>query len=128
MSIRTPKASADETSETTFHMPGRLPTGAVAGIVCGIVGGCSVGAIVGPVGAALGFGIGLLVGFISGKVMEKDDRLSVRRTRELDAIIGVTEGSLGAGPVSLVPSQPDIPEDGGRWLSEWLTPPPPMVG
>jgi hypothetical protein len=43
----------------------------------------------------------LVIGIIAGKVIEKEDRLQTRRTKELDAIIGVTEGSLGAVPIGL---------------------------
>ena len=117
-------------SDPSFRMPRKLPTSAAAGIASGVVAGFAVGAVAGPHGVALGFVLGLAVGWIAGKVIEKDERLRVRRTRELDAIIGVTEGSLGAGSVSLVPTEhlePRSHEEGERWLSEFLTPPPPAA-
>ena len=97
------------------------------GAILGVCGGAALGATVGPLGIAFGFALGLMIGMIAGKVIEKDGRIREHRNRELDAEIGITEGSLGAGPVSLVPSGPDVPQDADSWLAEWLTPPPPMV-
>jgi hypothetical protein len=116
-----------ENGEATFRLPRTLPTALVAGALSGIIGGLAVGAIIGREGAVLGVGLGLVIGMIAGKVIEKEDRLQARRTKELDAIIGVTEGSLGAGDVPLVPSDPapELPGGGEGWLQEWLTPPPP---
>jgi transketolase N-terminal domain/subunit len=92
----------------------------------GVCAGVALGATAGPLGVAFGIALGLAIGVIAGKVIEKDERIRAHRTRELDAVIGITEGSLGAGPVSLVPPS-DAPLDGDSWLAEWLTPPPPMV-
>ncbi len=123
--MRTRRPTVPET-EPSFRMPRTLPVAVVTGIVTGVIGGFGVGAIVGPLGVGLGFGLGLAAGTLAGNAMAKDDRRRARRTNELDAIIGVTEGSLGAGPVSLVPAR-DADEAEGRvqWVAEWLTPPPP---
>ena len=91
--------------------------------------GIALGATVGPLGVFLGILLGLVAGFLAGKVMARDENLHADRTRHLDAVIGITEGSLGAGPVSLVP-EPELSEpliDGDSWLAEWLTPPPPLA-
>lgn len=114
-------------SEPTFHLPRELPMSAAAGVLSGIIGGCTLGAALGPAGALLGIGLGLVAGVIAGNAIAADERRGNRRTRELDAIIGITEGSMGAGPVSRVPVEHVVPTEGEGWLSEWLTPPPPAV-
>jgi hypothetical protein len=96
-------------------------------ILSALLGGAALGAVVGPVGVALGLVLGLGFGMLAGKGMVKDDRARAERTRELDDIIGITRGSLGADASSLVPPPPEGPADGERWLAEWLTPPPPTV-
>jgi hypothetical protein len=112
-----------------FRMPRKIPASIAASLASGVVGGVSIGALIGPLGVALGLGLGLAIGFAAGRVIEKEERRALKRTKELDAIIGITEGSLGAGPVSLVPSAPEggVSEEAQTWLSEWLTPPPPVV-
>jgi hypothetical protein len=99
-----------------------------AGAISGLVGGVALGAMVGPVGVFFGFGLGMLTGAIAGRVIDKEERKRAERTRELDAIIGVTEGSLGAGDVPRTPEE-DLAAKAEResWVAEWLTPPPPSV-
>lgn len=109
--------------EDSFRMPRRLPIAMIVGTGVGIVAGMAGGAMVGAIGVALGMAFGIGIGAIAGRVLDKDERLRAARTRELDAIIGITEGSLGAGPVSLRPSEPPAE----AWLEEWLTPPPPVA-
>lgn len=111
--------------EPTFVRP--LPGTSVrtAGAVLGGAAGFVLGAIIGPEGMAAGLFLGAIVGAVAGSVIAKEERKGDRRTRELDAMIGITEGSLGAPPDSLVPP-PQEPRDEG-WGSEWLTPPPPAA-
>lgn len=95
-----------------------------ASAASGIVAGIAFGAVVGPVGVAVGVGLGTLIGFVAGTIMMWEDGRATRRTRELDAIIGITEGSMGKGGAKTVPSEEVESE---RWVAEWLTPPPPPV-
>ncbi len=114
-----------------------LPVTAAAS--CGIVGGIALGAVVGPVGVALGMWLGVSVGAIAGKVITSEDAKSSARTRELDDIIGITHGTLGAGGDALSKMVTDDGDDFDNfaaspysdretWAAEWLTPPPPVAG
>lgn len=102
--------------------------GMVAGGLLGGVSGVALGAVVGPLGVALGLLIGAVAGFLAAKVTEKEDRRRADRTRHLDAVIGMTQGSLGAAPVSVPPAEWEPLSDPDAWLAEWLTPPPPVAG
>jgi hypothetical protein len=105
--------------------------GKVLGGLLGAVAGIALGATVGPLGVVLGLLMGLGAGFVATKVTQKEDRLRADRTRHLDAVIGITEGSLGAAPVTIPPEADADAEplsDPDDWLAEWLTPPPPVVG
>jgi hypothetical protein len=111
-----------------FRKPASLSTAVGAAALSGLVGGLALGAMVGPVGIFAGVGVGIVVGVVAGLVIDKDERLRAKRTRELDAIIGVTEGSLGAGEVPRsVDEDPETLSERERWVAEWLTPPPPSV-
>ena len=127
------KPDPSDPQDASFPMPRKLPTQVGAGVLCGVVAGLAGGAIVGPLGLLLGLGLGIGIGAAAGLVIDREDEKHGERTRELDAIIGITEGSLGAGPVSLVPPAPesDAPEstetERETWLAEWLTPPPPAA-
>jgi hypothetical protein len=99
-----------------------LGLGLSTGIVTGMMGG--------PVGLVLGVAIGGVAGFFAGAAMFRDARRREERNRELDAIIGVSEGDIGAAPVAMPP-----PHEAGEgessttaWVAEWLTPPPPVAG
>ncbi len=124
--------------EWRAHIPPLPVTTAAA---CGVVGGVALGAVVGPVGVALGIWLGLSVGAIAGKVIIVEDEKTNARTRELDDIIGITRGTLGAGAGAT--TKPARANDDGddfdnfaaspysdreTWAAEWLTPPPPAVG
>ena len=93
-------------------------TKVVASALTGVVGGVAVGAMVGPVGVAVGLVLGVCVGAIAGRVMAREEAIADARTRELDAIIGVTEGRIGAAPLP-----PAVAEGADDWAAEWLTPP-----
>jgi hypothetical protein len=107
-----------------------------AGAGCGVVAGLALGLIVSaPVGIVLGLTLGALAGIAAGTVMDREDQRTSLRSRELDAIIGVTTGNLGSPP-SVPPCAEDADDEGGvhkadelaSWLAEWMTPPPPAVG
>jgi hypothetical protein len=97
-----------------------------AGAGCGLFAGVAVGLMIGPasVGLVLGIGFGLAVGLVCGIVMDREDKRSIHRGKELDDIIGVTSGSLGT-PSGTIPPPP--PDENAAWLAEWLTPPPPAT-
>ena len=103
-----------------------------AAVLCAITSGIALGAVVGPVGVFLGALLGIAVGFIAGHVLARDEAKRSRRMRELDAIIGITNGSIGVGPITIVnvEEEDDGPIYSSReaWAAEWLTPPPPSVG
>lgn len=101
------------------------------GAACGTIGGLAIGAMVSTpvIGLAAGVVLGAIVGIISGTVMDREDRLHAARMRELDDIIGVTSGSLGAPP-SVPPEGPTEQEREAElrsWVTEWITPAPPTV-
>ena len=96
-----------------------------AGTTIGLLAGIALGFVEGPKGAAIGALLGSLMGFVAGAVQQKENARAAARDRELDAVIGVTKGSLGARPVRMRTG-----EDGEMepWGSDWLTAPPPQVG
>jgi hypothetical protein len=107
----------------------------IAGALSGVVSGIALGAFTGPIGVVLGMWVGIGVGLVSGYVLAREDETQSARTQELDTIIGITNGSMGAGARSIAPraieAQTDEPpaySSKEAWLSEWLTPPPPAVG
>lgn len=107
---------------TRIELAAPLGVGVGLGLSTGIV----TGMMGGPVGLVLGTAIGGIAGFFAGAAMFREARRRDARNRELDAIIGVCGGDLGAAPVAM----PRDPAEGSAdaWLSEWLTPPPPVVG
>jgi hypothetical protein len=62
----------------------------------GMITGAAVGAAAGPPGIVAGAVLGAAAGTVAGAVLDSDDRARSQRTRELDAAIGVTDGSIGA--------------------------------
>jgi hypothetical protein len=107
---------------TRIELAAPLGVGVGLGLTTGIV----TGMMAGPVGLALGIVLGGCAGFFAGAAMFRDARRRDARTRELDAIIGVSEGDLGAAPVAM-PREPGE-SSAKAWVAEWLTPPPPVVG
>jgi hypothetical protein len=103
----------------------------IAGAMSGVVSGIALGAFTGPIGVVLGMWIGVTVGFVAGYVLAHDHEKKSDRTRELDAIIGITHGSMGASPViTVAEDEDDDPEPYSSkeaWMAEWLTPPPPCA-
>jgi hypothetical protein len=112
---------------------GKLPVLVKAGWLIGTMSGAAVGTMATPplAGAVAGCLIGGLCGFVAGLAMHRQDTRDARRGRELDDIIGVTRGSMGAPPGSIPPG--DLrrePEEGLElegWANQWLTPPPPAT-
>jgi hypothetical protein len=66
------------------------------GAASGALVGAVVGAAAGPAGVAAGAVLGGIAGALAGAVLDQDASEQAARTRELDAVIGVTEGDLGA--------------------------------
>ncbi len=93
----------------------------------GLLAGFSVGVIVSSAaGVVLATAFGTLVGTVAGVVMDREAERAAQRNRELDDIIGVTSGSLGAPP-SIPPPPPHEDPELRSWVTEWMTPPPPQV-
>lgn len=107
---------------TRIELAAPLGVGVGLGLSTGIV----TGMMAGPVGLVLGIAIGGVAGFFAGAAMFRDARRREARTRELDAIIGVSEGDIGAAPVAMPHEQGESPAT--AWVAEWLTPPPPVAG
>ena len=98
-------------------------------VLGGIVGGLAMGAMTSHVlGIAICAMFGAAAGFVCGHVMDREEKRASERTRELDDIIGITNGSMGAPPGSIPPPPPDDSSELEIWAREWLTPPPPAVG
>jgi len=62
----------------------------------GMLTGAAVGAAAGPPGIVAGAVFGAAAGTVVGAALDADSRARSQRTRELDAAIGVTAGSVGA--------------------------------
>jgi hypothetical protein len=106
----------------------RVPPLVRVGTACGVLAGLAIGMVVSaPVGILLGVSLGASVGIVAGIVMDLDEKRSSHRTRQLDEIIGVTSGSLGAPPSVPPPSDEDHERELRAWVTEWLTPPVPPV-
>jgi hypothetical protein len=117
-----------------FMTARRLPKRPIiAGVMSGLISGITLGAFTGPVGMILGLLIGTMVGLFAGTMLAEEHETRTRRHKELDEIIGITRGSLGAGPIVRVKADEsgddDLPAYSTKeaWLAEWLTPPPPNV-
>jgi hypothetical protein len=104
--------------------PRLVQAGALGGVATGTVAGIILSSAGGMVFAVL---LGGVVGALAGGVMDGDAKRERHRTRELDDIIGVTGGSLGAPP-SLPSPGSERDEELASWLTEWMTPPAPRVG
>jgi hypothetical protein len=62
----------------------------------GAIAGAALGAVAGPPGIIAGAVLGGLVGAIAGAAVERGAERASDRTRELDQVIGVMGGDLGA--------------------------------
>jgi hypothetical protein len=105
----------------------------IAGVSSGLSSGIVLGFLTGPFGMLLGIVLGIAVGLMVGYVLADDDDTRTRRTKELDKIIGITHGTMGAGgPITMPPEKGADDEEvqpsygtKEQWLAEWLTPQPP---
>jgi hypothetical protein len=112
---------------TRIELATPLGVGALLGISAGVL----LGLVAGWIGAIVGFAVGGAAGLLAGTAMHRDEGRRAARGRELDAIIGVDGGDLGAAPVSMPPPEPDdAPKEPSpaQWMAEWMTPPPPVAG
>jgi hypothetical protein len=77
------------------------PSGAATdlGITAGAAVGGVVGSIAGPVGAVAGAAIGAGVATIVDDAWQREKAAKTAHERELDDAIGVTAGTIGAGPI-----------------------------
>ena len=101
----------------------------IAGVMCGLIAGITLGAFTGPAGMSLGLLLGTTVGLVAGYMLAEEEESRMTRHKELDAIIGITRGSMGAGPIKIAQAEDDDDEPlystKEAWLAEWLTPAPP---
>jgi phage tail tape-measure protein len=67
-----------------------------ASTAAGAVAGALAGALGGPVGAAIGGLVGAAIGAAAGEALEESTEAHDVRDAELDAIIGVEGGDIGA--------------------------------
>jgi hypothetical protein len=101
-----------------------LATPIGVGIVLGFSAGVLLGMVAGWFGAIVGLFAGGAAGLLAGTAMHHDEGRRAARSRELDGIIGVSGGDIGAAPVSMPREGAD---SSAEWLAEWMTPPPPSV-
>lgn len=72
--------------------------------------GAVVGSAGGPVGTIAGMVVGAVVGALTGRVLEEEGRESRTHDEELDEVIGVTGGDLGAAGAGA--PEPSVAHDG----------------
>lgn len=103
-----------------------LATPLGVGTLLGISAGLFLGMEAGWIGAVAGLLAGGAAGVLAGAAMHHDEDRRAARGRELDAIIGVDGGDLGAAPVAIPRAIEEPSTD--QWMAEWMTPPPPVAG
>jgi hypothetical protein len=103
-----------------------LATPLSVGTILGLSAGILLGIAAGFLGVLAGIAIGAAAGVLAGAAMHHADSRTAERGRELDEIIGVAGGSIGAAPVTIPPPADEPPAS--AWMAEWLTPPPPVTG
>jgi hypothetical protein len=91
---------ADSHHTDTCHLMREIEGGAA-----GLVAGAIVGAAAGPPGVVAGAMLGAAAGTTAGFALDIAVRTEEQRTRELDAEIGVTAGSLGAPNLAHPPAK-----------------------
>jgi hypothetical protein len=109
-----------------------LPPFFGAGVLVGVAAGLAVGAMSNLLAALAGAVFGGAAGAIAGFVMDREGKRAARRTRQLDEIIGVTTGAMGAPPKSIrsgdLTRDPEAAFELESWAEQqWLTPPPPAT-
>lgn len=116
---------------TRIELAAPVGVGAFLGLAAGVI----TGQMAGAAGVVVGVAAGALAGAVAGVAMHRDENRRAARSRELDEIIGVAGGELGAAPVAMTTATDDDEEasaapqslPAAQWLAEWLTPPPPVA-
>lgn len=80
------------------------PTEAIVA-ASGTVAGAVVGSIAGPVGAIAGAIVGSVAGAAAGAVLEDEAQRAHLHDEELDEVIGVYDGAMGAAPPNAPPAR-----------------------
>lgn len=75
---------------------GRHPLHEAGGAAGGAIAGAAVGAMAGPAGAAVGAVLGGVVGAFAAKISDEEEARVSLHDGELDAVIGVSGGEIGA--------------------------------
>ena len=89
------KAKKDAPPESVRPLPPHTH-GEEAGAIGGEVVGAVVGSMGGPAGAVAGMVLGAAAGAMIGKIIDEEADRKSFHDEELDEIIGVTKGDLGA--------------------------------
>jgi hypothetical protein len=106
-----------------------LATPLCVGTILGLAAGILLGTAAGFLGVFVGLAIGAAAGVFAGTAMHFDAGRAAARARELDEIIGVAGGDIGAGPIAMPAAEDVTPATSTvSWMAEWLTPPPPVAG
>lgn len=87
------KKKSEDAKDASRHRHALHEAGGAAG---GAIAGAAMGAVAGPVGVAAGVVIGGVVGAFCAKVADEEAERVSAHDHELDAVIGVSGGSLGA--------------------------------
>lgn len=98
-STRATKASNEKAKAARSSVPGLAGLQRGHGHTLGLEGalaGAAVGAMGGPVGIVAGGAIGGLVGAVADGMLAEDRAADTKRDAELDQIIGVSGGDIGA--------------------------------
>jgi hypothetical protein len=111
-----------EIAAEIVHAPLLVKTGAVIGLFAGLSMGLVVSS---PAGVPFGMMLGTFAGIVAGIALDSEEKRRGRRTRQLDDIIGVTSGNLGAR--GSIPPESTKERELRRWMTEWMTPPTPGV-
>lgn len=100
-----PKTTAKNSPKTAAqHTMARRHLQEAGGAAGGALTGAAVGAIAGPPGAVAGAVIGGVVGALVAKVADEEDERTSFHDHELDEIIGVTGGEIGASNLKHPPA------------------------
>jgi outer membrane lipoprotein SlyB len=84
---------------------GRRVAHEAEGVASGALAGAVLGAGAGPPGMVAGAVIGSVAGALAGAVLDRESSKQAAHTRELDAVIGISEGELGAPNLKHPPAE-----------------------
>jgi hypothetical protein len=88
---------------STIPSPGEVASVLDFTAVGGAVAGAALGAVAGPPGIVAGGLVGTALGVLAGVGLDNAEHVHDARDRELDDMIGVTKGDLGAAPANAPP-------------------------